>query len=293
MTIGHTLITGDDAAYHALDKPALFAVRRQSVARWNDTGAPAAADETDPAYPISAAYDGHFGTQTRPLGAQEIWWYVGTLDTTTVDAILLHIYDADEAAVTVYLSDGATDHPITSIASDYFATAKRLFCPKLWIASDSEDDQRRFTGVLYIKIRFVKSASTCTPAVTEVAAGRQRQLRRMPLEPYDDAARRSGLGEYESKSGIVTKQGNFLGKFALSADWSTEESQMGALFRDWWSDTKYGLLPFIWCPAPKSAPNSATLMVSGSDFNLPRVKANIREISVRAIEQGGSLLVDE
>lgn len=299
MAIAHSVITGDHATGYSADAPCLYASRRGAAGRWNTDGNPATADASDTDYPAVSAWDGDFAVVTRPNAQAAIWWYVLTLDTSVVDAIMYHPVEwgfaggGGEIDTTVYLSDGTTDHQ--AVGGGYSEVSPlRWFAPQLRISGDGGDTQRRFTGVVYMKLKFQADAGTCRPQLTELSAGRARQLMRRPQYREHDRARTSGIREHIARSGRVTGVVDYAGAKVLNETIRLGSSDQADVIDSWWADTGYGARKSVWCPRPKSAHTTWWLMNHpGKAYDPPRVSHGTWEARLRGVEDGSSLAVDE
>ena len=299
MAIESTVITGDHATGYSADAPCLAASTRGTAGRWNADGNPATADASDAAYPATAAYDGNYSTITR-MAAGATRWYVLTLPSSTVDCISVHVHDAGLAGgatyaeMTAYLSDSEatpTDLEITGITSArarFDGNPQRLFVPRLQISGDTGDTARRFTGAVYLKLKFVADAGTCRPQLSECHAGRARQMQRRYLYPDNERALVGNNRLHTATSGLVTRyqvHGGLIRldeRFALTS--STEADEMAS----WFEDTSHGLHKTIWCPRPKSAPDTYALINMDTDaLNLPRQHVGQWDFRLQGLEDGG------
>ena len=304
MALPSALLTGDDVTNHAADYPAIMGTTRLSSGRWNADGNPATADASDASYPATGAYDGHCGTMTRMDAAAQVRWYVADrgANPDPLDALFLHCIEQGyaSATLTVYVSDGSTDEEITSISSDHFQSSKRLFVTEMQMSGDSGDEQRQWTTARYIKLKFDAGAGhTCRPQLTEVIAGEQRQLGRLPLHPYSGIDEDTAMDASTTLAGAESTTTHYAGAHAMSGvQYRFENTTQRDLVRSMWADCGRGARPWIWCPNPDTAPDTAYLMrwteSSPRKLRLRRIDGpNIWEWTINAVEQGGYLLVDE
>ena len=301
MAVGSSLKTGAEHDNHVANQPTLLGQRYLTDGRWNQDGDPTTADDSDTAYPASAAYDGNCGTMTRPASAQTIWYYIGWLPVTTLDAIFIHVLSGEGGDGTPRFSAQLLDAAFNALeielcGSEWFICNKRLFVPDIKISGDSGNDQREFTAAVYVRLKFdcTVSGGDGRPQISEIITGNQRQLSRGPLYPYDVLNRNAMIQAHSSASGIITSITHFENKLDLRADFSLDGTAQRNQITSFWADIGGGARPFIWCPQPQSAQNTAWLMTSRKKLlELPRIEYAIWNWSLDTIEQGGYLLGDE
>jgi hypothetical protein len=299
MAIASALITGDDNNNHINNYPTLFGMVPFSSAEWTTDGA-GGADITDSDYPAVASFDNHMANNTRPTPTAQVRWFEGTLNTSfsSVDCLFLHVPAQGHASttITVYLSDGSTDVEITNVDTDYFQTGVRMFMPLLQISGDTGTDQRRFTGVTLVKVKFdAGGGNTGIPQVAECAVGLQSQMYAPPMYPDGDNDDAGNISVFSSQTGVQTSYSFVHGMKRLTNGLFFPDSDASQQLLDWRQYTGYGRWPFVYCPNPSSAPNTAWVMRQDDpgSFEFPLLGPNHREYILNATEQGGSLLVDE
>jgi hypothetical protein len=315
MALATSQLGATDNAYYVADRPTMLACPIfEAGTRWNADGDIGTADDSDSDYPVPAAYDGAMHTYTRGAQQQQVWYFIAELPTgfRTIDAVFVHIQDVDSDAnvtMTAAVSDDGSDWtgppPGGDVISNISETLGdgqlyRFFFPELERAGDSGDDQRQWTGAKYFRLGFdAGGGQVCRPQLNELIIGQQRQMPTNPLYPLgedDDDARNE---VFVSRSGVRTIYQNFGGAKSLAARWvfgtATDAAKIKSAATGLRADMSYGARPFVWCPAPYTAPNTAYLMAlrSPNDFRMPRTSSVQWEWALDAVEQGGALVVDE
>jgi hypothetical protein len=304
MAIASALITSAAHTDFLADRPTILGSYMGAgvTAEWTAAG-DGGADITDAAYPVGALFDGHMATWTRPATASRYRYLEVSFATAiTIDALFLHVLALNlndvttpAVTVTVYNAGGDSVALVTEYGTAYFSTKKRLFAPDLTIAGDANTDQRQFSAITKVVIKFdAANGFTCQPQVCELIVGQQAQMPCWPLYPYDDDARASGVEKYDSPSGIGKIYETFAGAKRMDGMIVHSASTLARaqLVR---SSTRHWTRPFVWAGNPLSLPNAAYLMRPERPelFTLLRTGPDRYELPIVATEQGGSLLGDE
>jgi len=295
MALDSAIIT-ENAAYYLADYPQFVACNKfTSASKFDADGAVGGDDDTDTAYPIQAISDGHNGSYSRPDAAAQVHWLLCVFEAAaTVDCLFIAIQSTGHATceVTAYVTDGSTTEQISNFDTDYFDSNKRVYMPKLQASGDTGTQQRQWTGVTRLVLKFDAGAGhTCRPLITEVIAGQQCQMPSPPLYPYGDSDKLSQVERGESKSGIISLYKDWSGKQSLASKWLlADPAKIKALA----VATDYFTRPVLWVPNPYTIPGNAYIMVpEAHDLKLPRPEVNKYEWEFNAVEQGGSLVSAE
>jgi hypothetical protein len=317
MALASAQIGSTDNGYYQADKPTMLACppfADGGNTKWRTDGVVGSADQADADYPVQSAYDGQLATFTRPTSAQQVWYFIADLATGfwTIDAIFLHVQDVDDTNNATYLSwdvsaDGSVWESIDNLDTHYGTTPMvnsaiyREFWPILQDSgSDSGDDQRQWTGARYLRIKFDADAGeTCQPQINELIVGQQRQMPTRPLYPFGEDDDDASNEVFISQSGQRTIYQTYGGGKSIEARWvfgnATDAAKIKSGSTGLRADMKYGARPFIWCPNPYTAKDTAYLMTSRSpnEFRMKRTSSVQWEFQIDATETGGSYLVNE
>jgi hypothetical protein len=295
MALASAIIT-TDAAYYLADSPQFVACNKfTSASKFDSDGAIAGDDDTDPLYPIQAISDGHNGSYSRPDAVAQVHYLICVFEAAaTVDCLFVAMQSTGHATCTIsaYLVTGGDSQQITNFDADYFDTHKRMYMPMLQTTGDTGTQQRQWTGVARLILKFDAGAGhECLPLVTEVIAGQQCQMPSPPLYPYGDSDKVSQVERGESKSGIVSLYKDWSGKQRLESKWLlASPTKVKALA----VATDYFARPVLWVPNPYTLPGNSYIMVpESSDLKLPRPEVNRYEWEFLATEQGGSIVSAE
>lgn len=282
------LVMASSGLVNAQNDPA-FAVWWNQTASFN-----AGANQADPANPTYNLYDYQHNRFSQPLVAATTWRLLfsfgGTPQAFDSVAVLGHNFGviggltvtmkvADDAAFSTNLRTVATWSPGTS--------TKRLVKLALGGGTDA------YSNVRYALLEITTAGTAFIPQVGEVLFSSRRQMVRGALLPYDPDALSRRTADFVSRNGVTTRYVFFKGQANLVGDIVVENAADAAIISSWWSDSGFGIYPYLWVERPNSAPSLAYMMFFAGDTRFPFLANAARKWSFAAVENGSPFAGNE
>lgn len=281
MAWSSAALAAQETADFALDYPILIGSNPGDGlldARWNATGSLADANATASGYPATCGMDRKGNHLTKPATAGTTRYWMADLGTTPPDfdvAILFghnlgaigsgtaELSIADDNAFTSNLQVIGTfdPNPDTTTTRQVLTTLKH-----------TGSDPLRYSGVRYVRLKFVFGASQ-TPQFGELWLGRRRQLSsNFLLEAYDNLSEQSENIRYVADDGSRTIYGKGSRARVAPVDMILGANNSGeaGVHRSWWTDCDGGSKPSVLILQPSSAPNTTAMIVDPEEHVLYR-----------------------
>lgn len=230
-------------------------------------------------YPVARAYDGYPHLDTRTDATVSSTWYyamdLGAL--TEFDCLFLIGTNFGTLALTTVELQVADDNAFsTNLTTQASVTA----------SDDRMIDLTMVNGRItaqYVWLKLSKGSSF-TPQFGEMIIGRRRQLKNMPINPFDPTSLHDEVSRARSMGGVTHSTVFHRRRFDLNLSLSTHEDTHTNNLISWFQNVRNS---FVWIWKPNTSPASWHLMARESDdFDFPSSDWSERTTTIVASEQG-------
>lgn len=284
-----TAIPAAEKALFALDRPVIVdqnAIYTANAMDWSDSDVPSSGGRTASGFPTTNLNDHLTHLQSKPDASLTVWYLHIHLNTVgTFDTIALINHDMDGATIDIYESDSGAALGNAIVSGDTITAGQRYVAFNLQSAAQ---DYYRYSNVNYVTLK-LSDAGGHVPAIGEVIIGRRRQLQFGPSLPYEPRLLRAEtIRTIDGPSGVVNdivlhKAKRILAMNSLVAD-ATRVAGIRSVIEE---DTDYGVLPFLWCDQPSTAPEKFAFMKFREETVPMSVTGYVRRsFAILAEEQG-------
>lgn len=293
-------ISANEIAWAAADKP-LLGINALSLSdidndRWlvgvNKTFADSPVD-TDTTKPEARAYDGLPGLQTQSTSSSTSFslLYEFANDDGEFDFVAVLNSNLYASGVTSFRIDIADDNTFATNLQNIvdIDVTSQIASERRFASFDLRHTGSvalRYSTVSYVRFEFVASGSF-QPAIGQIILGRRYQMQHAPDYPFDDYNRESLTGDYESRGGVVVRNSWAEGRRLLDAVIRPNTAALQTDIKNFYKNTKSGVLPFVWCDNPNSTPDDFWFMIQETpSLSLPWENWSTRRLNLVAKEQG-------
>lgn len=296
MSYSSAQLSATIIALHNADKPCIVGDNQlrtltSSTCQWRTTGSWASgSDGTDANGAIDYLADGFSDTRSYPSSAQDPWYLIFDFGSPGIafDSVFILNHNLNSISgmvVTLQIADSNTY--VTNLAT--LATWTPGSSNKRLVALEMDhvgSSIRQYSAVRYVRLKFDPSTGAI-PKVGEVIFGNRKQLKHNPTIPWDEYERKSVFTETISYSGRKSKVVHYRGQRMMQAALHpAESSYITDLWNFYKTDTVHGTLPFMWVDQPHTSPQGANFLQMDPSFSFPRQGPNLRELVLKAEEQG-------
>lgn len=308
MAYSYAELSATEITDRSSDKPTIVVCSQLTAlgstygARWISgiNGSASGTDISASGYSAKLGVDGFPSTLTKPNAAGTGFTYTMDYSTTPIDfdcvGFINHNFDSTAmTALTIETSDAANfstnKYTVLSINPSTLLSADTRFADLSIYHTGST--ALRYSDVPYVRVNMTYGSSQ-TPIFGQLILGRSYQFKYNPDNPWDPSSQISGVEDFVSRSGAITRNVAYRGQRVLNASLPLDSSTYQAHVTSWFSGTQHGTKPFLWIDNPNSAPNTFYLMVAEkAELSFPYDGPHLRRFDLSAVEQGGEFLAME
>ena len=298
MAYSSAAVNATDLALAAADKPFFVPKNRARDTSysfgWRVSGSFASgSDATDALGSVDRAVDGFDHARTFPnAGYSAIYWICdfGAAGIALDWFALMGVNGIAGATVTLQIADNdAFSSNLVTLATTT-ADAKRIVFPVLTHLGGG--------ALQYLTVRFLRvlfqAGGAIIPAFGEMWCGTRLQMDRAPNRPYEPLGFSGDADDSRTVSGVMARVVRARGRRALNLSWNPDSTTYQARLQQLFTDSNYGMRPFVYVQAPSASPRDAVVaMFSAPEHAQPFVGPFEREYMLRAVEQGPNFLALE
>jgi len=302
MGWGFSLLSADELAWAALDKPILSnnALYADVTLKWMYTllGHTDHFDQSDSDKPASRMVDAKPGYLSSPGNAATTftitidasaspitfdWFGIinHNLHTLACTALVLEI--ADDGDFTTNKKNLSTTNISTALTSD------RRFAD---LTLTDGGDPSRYANVPFARILITTSSGI--PRIGQIILGRRRQQPYLPNMNWDPSQSETLADDFTSKSGVISRLSRGRGQRQMVATFRHDTDAIRGDITSWWEDIEGGEQPFFYIDEPATNPMDFWMMyLDAPELDYPWTLPATRDLSIVAAEQGTTFFSQE